>query len=88
MTISDVTNLRCINSGGIKMSNTKLHGNLLPKNGIPSAVQIYIKKDGYWEAFDPTALRTFVCEQDSGSTNRCKISPDHKLLSEGVQKQI
>lgn len=34
MTISDVTNLRCINSGGIKMSNTiKLHGNLLPKNG-------------------------------------------------------
>lgn len=77
MTISDVTNLRCIDGGGIKMSNTiKLLGNLLPKNGTPSAVNIYGKNYSYWKTPDSTKSRTFVCEQDSESNNTCEIPVD------------
>lgn len=86
MTISDVTNLRCIVGGGIKMSNAiKLSGTLLTKKGIPSAVQIYRMNNSYWETFNTNTLRTFVCEQDIESNNSCKILADFELPREEVQ---
>lgn len=119
MTILDIKNLRCIDGGGITMSNTiKVLGELLPQNGKeiikcismlkiiflrkyqrslypckyfiltivwsssvwqkhilssnlflllfkgkPSAVNIYRKNHRYWETFDSTKSRPFVCEQ-------------------------
>ncbi|XP_034302972.2 uncharacterized protein [Magallana gigas] len=86
MTISDVTNLRCIDGGGIKMSNAiKLSGKPLTKKGIPSAVQIYRMNNSYWKTSDANTLRTFVCEQDNESNNSCKILADFELPREEVQ---
>lgn len=31
--------------------------------GIPSAVQLYRMNNSYWETFNSTTSRTFVCEQ-------------------------
>lgn len=91
ITLSDVTNnLQCIHNGEIKMSNTiKLLGNLLPKNGKPSAVQIYKENKSNWETFDSTTMRTFVCEQDSGPNKRCEVLADfilHVLRGEDLQE--
>lgn len=87
MTILDIKNLRCIDGGGITMSNTiKVLGELLPQNGKPSAVNIYGKNHRYWETFDSTKSRPFVCEQDSGSDNTCETSSNLITPREGVQK--
>lgn len=53
---------------------------------MPSAVQIYRINGSYWEKFELTSSRRFICEQDSMSTNRCEKSTDHDLPNEGLQE--
>lgn len=57
MTILDIKNLRCIDGGGIKMSNTiKVQGELLPKNGKEIIKCISMLKINYFKQISALTL--------------------------------